>query len=66
MPRNTPLNENEKEQISAYKLEEKSVSLSRPQTVGRDNLKDPESYSTRKRPDRPPKITIAARRRILR
>ena len=27
MPRNSPFNENEKGQISAYKLEEKSVSL---------------------------------------
>ena len=32
----------------------------------RNYLKDPESYDTRKRPGRPPKITNAARRRLFR
>ena len=45
MPRNSPLNENEKGQISANKLEEKSISfiareLSRYLTVVRNYLKD--------------------------
>ena len=33
---------------------------SRSQTVVRNYLKDPKSHGTRKRPDRPPKITNAA------
>ena len=66
MPRNYPLNENEKGQISTYKLEGKSISLiagelSGSQTVMRNYLKDLESYGTRKRSGRPPKITKAAR-----
>ena len=71
MPRNSLLNENEKGQISAYKLEGKSISfigreLSRSRTVARNYLKDPESYGTRKRLGRPPKITNAARRQLFR
>ena len=62
----SPLNENEKGQISAYKLETKSISfiareLLRSQTVVRNFLKDPELYGTRKCPGCPPKITNAAR-----
>ena len=69
MPRNSPLNE--KGQISAYKLEGKSISfiareLLRSWTVVRNYLKDTESYGTRKRPGRPLKITNAARRRLFR
>ena len=71
MPRNSPLKENEKRQISAYQLEGKSISfiakeLSRSRTVVRNYLKDSESYGTKKRPGRPPKITNAARRRLFR
>ena len=67
----SPLSENQKRQISAYKLEEKSVSfiarkLSWSRTVMRNYLKDPESYTTRKCPGRPSKITNAARRRLFR
>ena len=70
MPRNSHLNENEKGQISVDKLEGKSLSfiareLSRSQTVLRNYLKDPESYSTRKHPGRPPKITNAAGSRLF-
>ena len=48
MTRNSPLNENEKEQISAYKLEGKSISfiareLLWSQTVVRNYIKHPES-----------------------
>ena len=71
MPRNSPLNENEKGQISAYKLEGKSLSLivrelSRSQTVVRNYLKDPELYGTRKHPGRSSKITNEARHRLFR
>ena len=70
MPRNFPLNENEKGQISAHKLEEKSISfiareLSRSQKVVGNHLKDPESYGIRKCPGRPPKITNAARHQLF-
>ena len=70
MPRNSPLNENKKEQISVYKLEGKSISfnareLSRTRTVERNYLKDPESYGTRKCPGHPPEITNAARCRLF-
>ena len=66
IPRNTPLNEHGKGQISANKLEGKSISfiareLSRSRTAVRNYLKDPESYDTRKRPGHPPKITNAVR-----
>ena len=60
MPRNSPLDENENGQISANKLGGKSTSF-----IARE-LKDTKSYGTRKRPDCPPKITIAARRRLFR
>ena len=68
---NSTHNENEKEQISAYKLERKSLSfiareLSKSGTVVRNYLKDPESYGNRKCPGRPPKITNAARHRLYR
>ena len=71
MPGNYPLNENEKSQISAHKLEEKSISfigreLSRSRTVMRNYLKDPESYVTRKYPGRSPKTTNVARCRLFR
>ena len=64
MPRNSLLNE--KGQISAYKVERKSVSfiareMSWCRAVRRNYLKDPESYGSRKRPCRPPKTTIASR-----
>ena len=70
MLRNSSLNENEKGQISGYKIEGKSMNfiareLSRSQTVVRNYLKDPESYGTRKRPGPPPKITNAARHRLF-
>ena len=66
MPWNSPLNENEKRQISVYKQEGKSINfiareLSSSQTVVRNYPKDPESYGTRKCPGHPPKITNAAR-----
>ena len=65
------LNENEKGQISAYKLEGKSISfiareLSKSQTVVRNYLNGPESYGTRIRPGCLPKITNAARRWLFR
>ena len=71
MLRKSHLNENEKGQISANKLEGKSISfitreLSRSPTVVRNYLKHPESYGTRKRSGRPPKITNVARRRLFR
>ena len=55
MPRKSPLNENEKGQISANKLKRKSINsisreLSRSRPVVRNYLKDPESYGARKRP----------------
>ena len=61
---------NEKGKISADKLEGKSISfiareLSRLWTVGRNYLKDPELYGTRKCPGCPPKIKNAARRRLF-
>ena len=64
MPKNSPFNENEKGQISAYKPEGKSISfipreLLRSWKVVRNHLKDPESYSTRKRRGHPPKIINA-------
>ena len=67
MHRNSLFNENEEGQISAYKLEGKSIcfiprELSRSRTVMRNYLKGLESYVTRKRP---PKVTIAARRRLF-
>ena len=66
MPSNSSHNENEKGQISANKLEGKSLSLiarelSGSWTVVRNYLKYPESYGTRKRPGCPPKLTNAAR-----
>ena len=65
---NSPFNE--KGQISAYKLEGKSISfivreLSRSRTVDRNYQKEPESYVTRKRSGRLPTITNAARRRLF-
>ena len=62
MPGNFPLNENEKRQISAYKLVGKSLSLiarelSRSWTVVRNYRNDPELYGTRKPPGHPSKIT---------
>ena len=71
MPRNSQLNDNEKGQISAYKLEGKSISfivrdLSRSRTVVRNSLKDLELYGTWKRPSHPPIIPNAARRRLFR
>ena len=71
MPRNSPLNENEKGQISVNKLQGKSLSfieseLLRSLKVVRNYLKDPELYGTRKRPGCPPKITNAATRRFFR
>ena len=70
MSRNYPLDENEKEQISAYKLEGKSISfieveLSMSWKVVRNYLKDPESYSPRKHPGSSPKITNATIRRLF-
>ena len=70
MTRNSPLNENEKVQISAYKLEGKYISfiarkLWRSRTVVRNYLKDPESYGTRKYPGHLPKITNAAECRLF-
>ena len=61
MPWNSQLNENEKGQISTYKLEGKFISfiareLSRSRTVVRNYLKDHESYGTTKRPGHSPKI----------
>ena len=55
IPWNSPLNEKEKGQISAYQLKEKFINfiareLSRLRTVVRNYLKGPESYSTRIRP----------------
>ena len=72
MPRNSPqLKETEKGKIFAYKLQEKSINfmareLSRPRTVVRNYLEDPESYGARKRLGRPPKITNATWRRLFR
>ena len=65
-PRTPPLNEKEKGQISAYKLEGKSLSfisreLLMSQTVVRNYLKDLESYGTRKHPGHQAKTTNAAR-----
>ena len=65
MPRNSPLNENENEkgQISAYKLEGISISfianeLLRPEQVVRNYLKDPNLYGTKKRLGLPPKLQM--------
>ena len=71
MPRNSHFCENEKGQISAHKLEGKSISfiireLLRSWTIVRNYLKDPESYGTRKRPGRPHIITNAAIQRLFR
>ena len=68
MPTNFPLNE-KKRQISANKLEGKSISfiareLLRSRTFVRNYLKGMESYGTRKRPGHSPKITNAARCRL--
>ena len=64
MPRTSPLNE--KRQISAYKLEGKSMSfiereMLRYRAVVRNYLKDLESYCTIKRPGRRAKIINPAR-----
>ena len=66
MPWNSPLKENEKGQISAYKREQKSISyitrdLLRSLMVGINYLKDPVLYGTRKHLGRLPKITNATR-----
>ena len=71
MPLDFSFNKKEKGQISAYKFEGKSISfiareLSWSRIAVRNYLKDLESYGTRKRPDRSPKITNTARRRIHR
>ena len=67
MSKNSTLNENEKGNISAHKLEGKSISFIARELSGfRNYLKDSESHGARKRPDHPPKITNAARRRLFR
>ena len=71
MLRNSQLNENEKNNIYANKLEGKFISflarkLSRSRRVVRNYLKHSESYGTRKRPRHAPKITNAARRWLFR
>ena len=64
MSTNSPLNENEKGQISTNKLEGKSMFHCKitVEVSNRNYLKGPELYGARKRPDHPPKITNTSRR----
>ena len=68
---NSPLNKIGKGQMSASKLKGKSKfhcnrTVEVPNSCKKNYLEDPESYDTRKRPDRPPKITNADRRQLFR
>ena len=67
---NFPLKENKKDKFLPINWKENlcfiARELSRSRTAVRNYLKDSESYVTRKRPGRPPKIKNAARRRLFR
>ncbi|GMF40421.1 unnamed protein product [Phytophthora lilii] len=71
MPRGTALSKDERAAIIALHrrgLSERAIAedLRRSRPAIHAFLSDPEGYNTNKRPGRPPKLTLAAKRRLLR